>query len=64
MDKIDELLQYVRKTNPEMTRARLIFELSQSRYSTAGLWNTYKNSAFNKGKRLPSLLLSFYAFLW
>lgn len=30
MDKIDELLQYVRKTNPEMTRARLIFELSQS----------------------------------
>lgn len=51
MDKIDELLQYVRKTNPEMTRARLIFKLSQSRYSTAGLWNTYKNSAFNKGKR-------------
>ena len=52
MDKIDELLQYVRKTNPEMTRARLIFELSQSRYSTAGLWNTYKNSAFKQGEKI------------
>lgn len=51
MDKIDELLEDVRKTNPEMTRERLILELSQSRYSTAGLWNTYKNSAFAKGER-------------
>lgn len=51
MDKVDELLEDVRKSNPEMTRERLISELSQSRYSTAGLWNTYKNSVFNKGKR-------------
>ncbi len=51
MDKIDEILKDVRKSNSEMTRERLISELSQSRYSTAGLWNTYKNSAFNKVKR-------------
>ena len=47
MDKIDELLEDVRKSNPEMTRERLISELSKSRYATAGLWNTYKNSAKN-----------------
>lgn len=51
MDKIDELLKDVRKTNPEMTRERLISELAQSRYEMAGLWNTYKNSAFAKGER-------------
>ena len=49
MDRIDELLKDVRKSNPEITRERLIFELSQSRYSTLGLWNTYKQN--NKNKR-------------
>ena len=48
MDKIDEILEDIRKSNPEMTREKLIFELSVSRYSTAGLWNTYKNSMFSK----------------
>lgn len=52
MDKIDELLEDVRKSNPEMTRERLISELSKSRYATAGLWNTYKNSAFIKGEEV------------
>lgn len=51
MDKIDELLQYVRKTNPEMTRARLIFELSQSRYSTAGLWKWKRKRSIRSGIR-------------
>lgn len=27
MDKIDEMLKYVRRTNPEMTRDKLIEEL-------------------------------------
>ena len=33
MDKISELLQYVHRTNPEMTRERLIEELSKSDYA-------------------------------
>ncbi len=47
MDKIDEILDDVRKSNPEMTREKLIFELSISRYSTASLFNTCKNSKKN-----------------
>lgn len=44
MDKIDELLKYVQKTNPEMTRERLIYELEQCRYSAAGLIVAWQNS--------------------
>ena len=29
MDKIDEMLKYVRRTNPEMTRDKLIEELGK-----------------------------------
>lgn len=47
MDKIDELLEDVRKSNPEMTREKLICELSVSKYSTSSLFNTYKNSKKN-----------------
>lgn len=43
MDKLDELLEDVRKSNPEMTIERLICELSVSRYSTASLLNTFEN---------------------
>lgn len=32
MDKISELLQYVRRTNPDMTREKLIEELKKSDY--------------------------------
>ncbi|MCB6310401.1 hypothetical protein LI256_13100 [Lachnospiraceae bacterium 210521-DFI.1.109] len=48
MDKIDELLEDVRKSNPEMTREHLISELFENRYSTAGLWNTYKQNEKSK----------------
>lgn len=30
MDKIDKILKYIRRTNPEMTRKKLIEELGQS----------------------------------
>lgn len=44
MDRIDDLLEYVQKTNPEMTRERLIHELNQCRYSAVGLIMTWQNS--------------------
>lgn len=44
MDKIDELLKWVQKTNSEMTRDRLIEELGKCRYSTVGLILTWQNS--------------------
>lgn len=37
MDKISELLQYVRRTNQEMTREKLIEELSKSDYVARSL---------------------------
>lgn len=44
MDRIDELLRYVQRTNPEMTRERLIYELGQCRYSAVSLIMTLQNS--------------------
>ncbi len=44
MDRINELLKYVQKTNPEMTRKKLIEELSKCRYSTIGLITVWQNS--------------------
>ena len=37
MNDIDKLLDYVRKTNPEMDKKTLIKELSKSRYSSIAL---------------------------
>ena len=37
MDKIDEMLKYVRRTNPEMTRDKLIEELGKCDYSAKSL---------------------------
>ena len=37
MDKISELLQYVRRTNPEITREKLMEELSKSDYVARSL---------------------------
>lgn len=37
MDSIDVILEYVQKTNPEMTRERLIEELVKSRYAACAL---------------------------
>lgn len=44
----DELLKDVRKSNPEMTRERLISGLSVSRYSTSSLLNTFEKSEQKK----------------
>ena len=41
---LDELLRYVQRTNPEMTKEKLIEELEKNRYSTFSLYFTYKNS--------------------
>lgn len=44
MDRISELLKYVQKTNPTMTKERLIGELSKCRYSTIGLIMVWQNN--------------------
>lgn len=44
MDKINELLKYVQKTNPGMTREQLLYELNQCRYSAVGLIIVWENS--------------------
>jgi hypothetical protein len=35
--KIEELLKIIQKTNPDMTKELLIYELSQSRYASKAL---------------------------
>lgn len=37
MDNIDKILKYIRRTNPDMTRQKLIEELGQSRYLAKAL---------------------------
>ena len=37
MIELDKLLEYVRKTNPTMTKEKLIEELSINRYSSIAL---------------------------
>ena len=43
MDKIDEMLKYVRRTNPEMTRDKLIEELGKCEYSERALIFGFQN---------------------
>ena len=43
MDKISELLHYVQRTNPEMTREKLIEELSKSDYVARSINFTKEN---------------------
>ena len=38
MDKIDRLLEYIHRTNPEMTRQKLIEELGESDYSANSIY--------------------------
>lgn len=38
--KIEELLKIIQKTNPDMTKELLIYELSQCRYSSKALVHT------------------------
>ena len=52
MDKISELLQYVRRTNPEMTREKLIEELGKSDYVARSINFTKENfSALQESNR-------------
>ena len=37
MIELDKLVEYIQKTNPEMTKEKLIEELSKSRYSSIAL---------------------------
>lgn len=37
MDKLSELLKYIQKTNPSMTKDKLLDELSKCRYSAVAL---------------------------
>ena len=43
--EIKEILEFVRKTNPEMTEERLVKELEKSRYSAGALIVTLQMSA-------------------
>lgn len=54
MDKIDELLMYVQKTNPGMTREKLIDELNKSDYAAKALLFTSEN--FRKNFQSPPTL--------
>ena len=37
MDRVDEILLYIQKTNPEMTREKLVEELNKSEYAAKSL---------------------------
>lgn len=60
-DVFEPVLEDVRKSNPEMTREKLVFELSVSRYLTTSLFNMYKNSIYKAVGESP---LYFSVFLW
>ena len=46
MDKIDEMLKYVQRTNPEMTRDKLIEELGKCEYSARSLIFGFQNVVY------------------
>lgn len=48
MNDIDKLLEYVKKTNPGMTKEKLIEELGKCHYSAFALAFTIKNSCITK----------------
>ena len=37
MIELDKLVEYIQKTNPEMTREKLVHELSKSEYAAKSL---------------------------
>lgn len=43
MNKIDELLEHVQKTNPGMTKEKLKKELQENRYTRNSLFFTMKS---------------------
>ena len=48
MNDIDKLLKYVQRTNPDMTRERLLEELKKYQYSTFALVILSGNVGFQK----------------
>ena len=48
MIELDKLVEYVQKTNPTMTREKLIEELSKSRYSSIALVMVAQNKRQEK----------------
>lgn len=46
---LDELLRYVQKTNPEMTKEKLIKELEKCHYSTVALVMLFENNKEKQG---------------
>lgn len=54
MDKIDKLLEYVRRTNPEMTKEQLIYELEECRYTAKSLIFTAESVNLQKERDLKS----------
>ena len=47
MIELDKLVEYVQKTNPAITREKLIERLNENYYSAFGLVLTFKNSCTN-----------------
>lgn len=48
MNKIDELLEYVRKTNPGMSKEELIYNLGSSEYVRKSLLFSFENTRNTK----------------
>lgn len=44
MDKLDKLLEYIQRTNPGMTREKLIEELDACEYTTKSLIFTFSKT--------------------
>ena len=51
MIELDKLLGYVRKTNPAMTREKLIEELSKNRYSSIALIMIAETTGFQNNRK-------------
>lgn len=47
MCELDKLLEYIQKTNPEMTKEKLIYELKQHYYTSKSLIFTANNNSIN-----------------
>lgn len=43
MDRLNELLEYIQRTNPDMTKEKLIKELKQCSYTAKSLIFTQQN---------------------
>lgn len=59
MDRIDRLLEYIHRTNPEMTRQKLIEELGESDYSAKSIYFlAIQNSKISLQMSLYSVFIS------